>query len=171
MTATATTTIALDQIQVATPCRADWNEMTGDDRRRFCGECRMNVYNLSGMTREEALALVQNAEGRLCVRFYRRPDGTILTKDCPVGLRALRMKLIKGVSRIAAAITLVCGGLLYGRGVLGDQARNRSVNELPPVSTAGRWLNVAPPEPDPIMGIMIMGDVSASPPPNPNPTK
>lgn len=60
--------------------------MSGDDRVRFCGVCRLNVYNLSGMTRRDATELVQLVEGRLCVRFFRRKDGTLLTSDCPVGM-------------------------------------------------------------------------------------
>ena len=75
----------LNNIKVASPCPADWNEMYGDNRKRFCGDCKLNVYNLSGMTRDEAEALIINAEGRLCVRFYRRADGSVLTADCPVG--------------------------------------------------------------------------------------
>ena len=59
--------------------------MYGDDRRRFCSQCKLNVYNLSGMTRDEAEQLVMNSEGRLCVRFFRRKDGTVLTQDCPAG--------------------------------------------------------------------------------------
>lgn len=75
----------LKNIRVAAPCPADWNEMYGDERKRFCSECKLNVYNLSGMTRREAERLIVNAEGRLCVRFFRRADGTVLTKNCPVG--------------------------------------------------------------------------------------
>src|SRR5438067_3180182 len=75
----------LNNIRVASPCPADWDQMYGDNRKRFCGECKLNVYNLSGMTRDEAEALIMNAEGRLCVRFYRRRDGTMITQDCPVG--------------------------------------------------------------------------------------
>jgi len=75
----------LNNISIASPCSADWNEMYGDDRKRFCGDCKLNVYNLSGMTKDEAESLVMNAEGRLCVRFYRRADGSIITEDCPVG--------------------------------------------------------------------------------------
>jgi hypothetical protein len=38
------------------------------------------------MTEEEALKLVEEREGRLCVRFYQREDGTVITRDCPVGM-------------------------------------------------------------------------------------
>ena len=75
----------LNNIKIASPCSADWNEMYGDDRKRFCGDCKLNVYNLSGMTKDEAESLIMNAEGRLCVRFYKRADGTLITEDCPVG--------------------------------------------------------------------------------------
>src|SRR5262249_17689587 len=37
---------------------------------------------------------------RLCIRFYRRADGTILTQNCPRGLSVL----IRRISRIAAAV-------------------------------------------------------------------
>lgn len=75
----------LNNIKIASPCPADWNEMYGDGRKRFCGYCKLNVYNLSGMSRDEAEALIMNAEGRLCVRFYKRVDGSVITQDCPVG--------------------------------------------------------------------------------------
>ena len=71
--------------------------MYGDDRKRFCGDCKLNVYNLSGMSREEAEALIMNAEGRLCVRFYKRRDGSVITGDCPVGWA--RVKQRAGCSR------------------------------------------------------------------------
>jgi len=89
----------LDNIRVASPCPASWEKMTGDDRVRFCQECKLNVYNLSEMTRLEGERLIANREGRLCVRFYRRADGTILTRDCPKGLRAR----VRRLSRIAGA--------------------------------------------------------------------
>jgi hypothetical protein len=75
----------LDNIRVASPCTADWNQMTGDERTRHCGQCRKNVYNLSGMTRDEAEALLRERNGDLCVRYYQRQDGTILLADCTIG--------------------------------------------------------------------------------------
>jgi hypothetical protein len=67
----------LNNIKIASPCNADWNEMVGDERTRFCGECKLNVYNLSGMSQREAENLLINSEGRLCVRFYKRADGAV----------------------------------------------------------------------------------------------
>ena len=108
--------IPLEQIRVASPCHADWDEMTGTAQARFCQSCRKNVYNLSEMTRAQAEVLISEKEGHLCVRFYTRADGTVLTQDCPVGLRAVRVKLARKLS-YAAALLLSCGaGLLRWTG-------------------------------------------------------
>src|SRR5687767_6584337 len=80
----------LDHVRIAAPCNADWEQMVGTDRVRYCGQCNLNVYNLSSMTERDAESFIVRNEGRLCIRFYRRADGSILTGNCPVGLRALR---------------------------------------------------------------------------------
>ena len=67
--------------------------MTGDDRVRHCQSCQLNIYNTADMTAQEVQHLIENREGRLCIRMYRRADGTVLTKDCPVGLRAVRKRI------------------------------------------------------------------------------
>jgi len=78
--------------------------MIGDERVRFCGQCELNVYNLSALNRTQAENLISGTEGRLCVRFHRRKDGSILTQDCPVGLRALRRRMSRFRRALAAAI-------------------------------------------------------------------
>lgn len=75
--------------------------MAGDERVRHCASCDLNVYNSAEMTGEEIRELVARTEGRLCMRLYRRADGTLLTKDCPAGIRALRRR----ASRMRAAVT------------------------------------------------------------------
>jgi hypothetical protein len=124
----------LDLIQVASPCTASWEAMSTlidhaprgarlsqgereerrDERVRFCGECRLNVYNLSEMGREEAEEFVRQREGRMCVRFFRREDGTVLTKDCPVGVRALRQRLVRAVAAICGILFALVSGTLFG---------------------------------------------------------
>ena len=100
----------LRTIKVASPCPASWDEMTGNDRVRFCGQCQLNVYNISGMRRVEAERLIASSEGRLCVRYYRRRDGTILTKDCPVGFARFRRRVAKVASAVAGMLAGVFGG-------------------------------------------------------------
>jgi len=97
----------LDNLRIASPCNADWAGMTGDERVRHCAQCDKDVYNLSEMTAEDAEALLREKNGNLCARLYRRADGTVITADCPVGLRKKRVRTVA----LAAAVG---GGLLAG---------------------------------------------------------
>jgi hypothetical protein len=102
----------LDNIHIASPCSADWKEMFGDARKRFCGDCKLNVYNLSDMTRTEAENFLIAAEGRTCVRFYRRQDGSVLTKDCPVGWQAIKRRVSKAATAVFSMFAGLTGGLI-----------------------------------------------------------
>ena len=108
-----TTLSLLNDLQVATPCSADWEQMPGTDQVRHCQQCNLNVYNLSHMTEAAATALIVEKEGHLCVRFYRRADGTLLTRDCPVGLpvrawRQARYVALTAFSLVAWLFTVGC---------------------------------------------------------------
>jgi hypothetical protein len=102
----------LERLRVASPCPVDWQSMTGDERVRFCSECSLNVYNISAMSRAEAESFIARREGRLCLKFYRRADGTVITRDCPTGQK---IKLRRRISRTAAAtfatLLSMCAGV------------------------------------------------------------
>ena len=100
----------LNGLKIASPCSANWDEMVGDDRSRFCGDCRLNVYNLSGMTQDEAESLITNSEGRVCIRMYRRADGSVITQDCPVGWARVKRR----VRAISTAVVSLIAGLFSG---------------------------------------------------------
>jgi len=73
-----------------------WQAMAGSDQVRHCNECKLNVYNLSAMTEVEIQRLLAHrADQRICVRFYRRADGTMLTQNCPRGLKSLAKRVPK----------------------------------------------------------------------------
>lgn len=100
----------LDRIDVASPCPVSWDSMTGDQRKRFCDQCQEHVYDLSGMTRDQAEDLVRRGRTEsVCVRFYRRADGTVLTADCPSSVRRGRTRLPLVRSAIAASLSAVAG--------------------------------------------------------------
>lgn len=103
----------LDNVRVASPCSADWDSMYGDDEKRFCKECKLNVYNLSGMTREDAERLITNGEGRLCIRFYRRQDGTIVTQDCPVGWTKIKQRTRVYATAALSMLMALLTGLFF----------------------------------------------------------
>jgi hypothetical protein len=92
----------MQNIMIASPCTVDWNTMDGDDRVRVCGACKHNVYDTSKLTSKEILDLMAR-DSKACLKIYRRADGTLLTEDCPFGLRTLR-RGARRVSKIAASL-------------------------------------------------------------------
>ena len=119
----------LKNVRVASPCRADWEKMTGDDRVRHCEECKLNIYNLSAMTRREAEELIAGREGRLCVRFFRRTDGTILMRDCPVGFRATVARVSRIAGAALSALMSVGFGAAQTEPIQGEVITQHSQNE------------------------------------------
>ncbi len=115
----------INSLRVAAPCPVPWETMTGDDRVRRCNECELNIFNISEMTADEVEGLVQSRDGRMCIRLYRRADGTVLTKDCPVGLRALQKRLGRYA---AAAFASVLGlfSISYAQSTNSDPTAERA---------------------------------------------
>ena len=151
--------IALEDIRIAKPCRADWERMTGDERTRFCGSCHKNVYDLSQLTREQAHQLIAETEGEVCVRLYRRPDGTVLTSDCPVGRREVTRPLWWSVAGFVAL-------LAAGVGVFRSSPATAPAHTFTPwAERARQWplfgtaVNLISPAPAPPM----MGAVGSAP--------
>ena len=60
-----------------------WATLTGDDRKRRCGECSGSVYDLAGMTHEEAVAFVVANEPIVgAVALHSRRDGRFHSGEC-----------------------------------------------------------------------------------------
>jgi len=154
---------SLDLMQIASPCRVAWDDMTGDERTRFCRSCQQHVYNVSEMSREEAEALIAGRAGRTCLRLFRREDGTVLTRDCPVGVRYLRQRFARSVAAIAGVLVALLGGTLFG-GALGRLAQGTI---KAPANAFAEWID--PPPRFQTLGQMIMGDICILPNPPPAP--
>ncbi len=107
----------LGNLRIAAPCQAGWEGMAGDERVRHCTLCSLNVYNFAEMTRDEVRDLLVRTEGRVCARLYRRADGTVLTRDCPTGLRALRRRASRAAAALITALlsfpSLAFGGTIW----------------------------------------------------------
>ena len=153
--------LELDIIDVASPCEQPWNAMRGDDQIRFCDHCEKNVYNISTISREQAVHLIRRTEGNLCVRMMRRADGTLVTGDCSMLDTARRA----GKAGLVAAVTLlsllVTGGALFAsHRAQGNRVANSSQNG--PLQRLRDW---AQPAPAPIMGFaQVPGPIVANPP-------
>lgn len=99
-------TIALQRIDIATPCMASWDDMKGDERVRHCNDCNKNVFNLSAMPEADAAQLLAGNTGDLCVRFYQRRDGTVMTSDCGDSQRAMVRQAWRRLPQVAGAAVL-----------------------------------------------------------------
>ncbi len=153
----ATQKSVLDGLRVASPCPVSWASMAGDERVRFCAQCRQHVFNLSGMHREEAEQLIVSQQGRLCVRYYQRADGTVMTSDCPVGLRRKLRRLAAGALGLFLTLLLALTAWAWPTaedrpGRLGGRLRDTE-----PFRTILEWLDPSPPP--------LMGKVCLPPPP------
>lgn len=136
----------LDDVRIATPCSARWDDMVGDDRIRHCRACDKDVFNIAGMSRAEASALVTNRSG-LCIRMFKRADGTVMTADCPVGVRKKR---VRRLAILGAGISAALGGgLLYAWVEPAATARLSHSHpnvEAPKVTVMGGMAPPPPPE-------------------------
>ena len=155
----------VDEVTIASPCAVSWDGMRGDDRVRFCGQCRQNVYNVEALDRGAARRLIEAREGRVCLRILRRDDGTVVTADCWTRLRAARRR---GVLAFVAMLVVVGFAQLcamrFGLRTLGSACS--------PTGQATRMMGAPPPPPHlmgeprpPETGTRLMGKRAASPAP------
>lgn len=139
-------------LRIASPCPMSWERMPGSESVRYCSTCRLNVYNLVVMSREEVAGLVRNTGGRLCARLYMKGDGTAMLQDCPQG--SARRKLRRALTLVGV---LVLGSLGWLLRIAGDQDRTVHPKWVRDVL---EWV-----DPKPRGGRIVMG----APPPRPAP--
>jgi len=150
--------VRLKQIATRINCPASWDAMTGSDAVRRCATCRKDVYNLSEMSEAQAHALLEASEER-CVRFYYRPDGTIVTSRCPDGARTAPRAAAVGVAASLAAFSTLTVALPDQPAPLAGSSADTRVamgsirlvvkkpTKAPPPAPAARVLVPAPEEP------------------------
>jgi hypothetical protein len=110
----------LGVVKTATPCSVEWDDMQGDEVKRFCGKCRRYVWDFSRLTSTEARALIVETEGRLCGRIFTRTDGTVLTKDCPSGVARKRVRSAAAAAALLSVSAIATGALLAPASSCGD---------------------------------------------------
>ena len=113
--------IELPNLRIGFKCKERWEDMVGDERVRACAGCNRPVFNLSEMTRAEAEAVLATRGLTPCVRFYRRPDGTVMTTDCPTGARPAQRRLAVVASSVVAAGTTLASGTASADGWVAAQ--------------------------------------------------
>ena len=137
---------SIENIRVASPCSQSWDEMSGNDRVRFCSHCSKHVNDISAMGRKEAERLVRLSKGNICVRYVTDPatGGPVVMPPKPVK--------IGRAPAIAAGVlgtTLSVSSLAYSQGspriveLPTAVERSASLEEMPeqiePTGTARLW--------------------------------
>jgi hypothetical protein len=142
------TSFSPEQIEIASPCGVAWSEMEGNDGVRFCRKCQKNVYNLSGLSPSEADALKLEMKEQSCARLYRRSDGTVLTQDCPIGVKYFKNLIHDTPWAMAAVFTLaifvLAGGSLFKKADMKSFLRRTE-----PFASIANWLSPTPAAPAP----------------------
>lgn len=68
--------------------------MRGEGATRHCATCKNDVFNLSEMSEAEAEAVLSSSSN-VCIRYYHRPDGTIVaTKAAPARRAKAKMAVV-----------------------------------------------------------------------------
>ncbi len=102
------TKLDLNKISLAYPCPVRWEDMRGGERVRNCDSCSLQVFNTAELTEREVVDLISSrSDSRLCIRLHKRSDGTLITKNCPIGFRAS----VRRAAKFAGASISVLLGL------------------------------------------------------------
>lgn len=106
--------------KIAKPCTADWEQMAGDDRKRFCEQCGKHVHNVSAMTSRERAEFAKPANQNECIAYVHRTDGAPVDLSVWTKLRRymppLRLMRWSAVAALLPSVLTACGGrVLSGR--------------------------------------------------------
>jgi ankyrin repeat protein len=112
----------LKDLKVTSPCTQDWEEMSGNEKIRFCSHCDLSVNNLSEMTRKEVKQLVKLSDGRLCVRYIQHPK----TKAPVFADKFHQITRRTGIAAGVLGATLAASSLTYAQGDVGELRRTRT---------------------------------------------
>ena len=90
-------------IRIQSPCPKRWDDLQGNEQKRFCSECSLHVHNSAALTQREAEALVARADGRVCMRIECDPSGApVFRRDESTAARLARWALGAGAALLAA---------------------------------------------------------------------
>ncbi len=122
--------LAITQYKKAAPCATRWDDMSGGDRFRLCGQCKLYLYDFKDLEENEAKEIVYQREEKEKASFFRRADGRFLTANCPVGVKRQRNLILACTVTLAL---LLCGTAIAFLGPRPEPAAS------PTVEPAARW--------------------------------
>lgn len=92
-------------------CPLPWKNMSGDERLRFCSGCGHHISNISLLSHEERVALLERAKAtQVCGSYYVRLSGELVTQDNPLSERERGKVRQFGVTALSAAAFAIAAG-------------------------------------------------------------
>ena len=70
------------------------------------------------------------AEGRICVRYFKRADGTVLTRDCPVGWKAVKRNVSKKATAFASLVFSALSGIGIASYFAETEIENQTMRQI-----------------------------------------
>jgi hypothetical protein len=123
-----------DNLRVKRLCTRRWEDLVGNDIRRFCAECAKSVYNVDAMSRSEIDAL--RRVGGFCATYIGDEGGAFAIPQ-PTPPTSSRP-----TTAVAAAVLVsILGGCSSGE----PPASPAAITEKPVVSEAAECEKKAPP--------------------------
>ena len=68
-------------------CPKEWEDMEGTEQVRFCTGCQTKVYNLQGLSEEEAIQFIEAENGELCAIAQYDMNSRIYNGKCKDGIQ------------------------------------------------------------------------------------
>lgn len=106
--------------------------MVGNDEVRFCSHCANDVHNLSEMTHAKAEKLIQQSNGKLCVRYVKTSEGKLMTaspKLTNITRRATIAASVLATSLAFSTLTYAQGEPIKPRDNSTQTNKNKSAND------------------------------------------
>lgn len=72
-------------LHIPKPCSENWNQMTPDEKGRFCQHCQKVVIDFSAMSDQQLVEYLSNVSGKTCGRFL--PEQLNRVTATPAGNR------------------------------------------------------------------------------------
>jgi hypothetical protein len=167
-------------LEIREPCRKTWESLEGGAERRYCADCSLFVHDAAALTREQALRLVRESGGRVCMRLEYDRQGNAVFRDS-------ERRLARWTLSAAAGLLAACGGrpadppAAAGRMAASEQGAGGSEGgEVSPETLGGVSAELgdvglardpvppdpAPPDPAPPQEVLrVLGEVSIEPGP------
>ena len=143
------------QISIPKPCHQDWNQMTPEERGRFCSMCQKTVLDFSQQSKEEILEFINaHRNEHLCGRFRSEQLAEFSRIEVPTPVYHSRLSFI---NMFLVALLFCFGSALFSCNIPANQ-----LGEIDAVAVNGLIEARVPETPKQSVpdtnAVMVMGD-------------